>query len=268
MIDLLLGLGALVGLVAYGSIAVAVHTVEHDQPVTRDRLATTILGMFGAYGTLVAVLATTQHSAAGKLPPATLLLPAVMLGIAVGIRGTGRAMSRRIATHFGTMSAIRSATADQMAEVEGLGPAKAPSIVEELAELTPVLDRLAELDVEAATAAGSGARNAAATPPSSVEGVVRASPVGTTPSTLPLAGKSICVTGAMTRALAGMSRNEVNELIESLGGRAASSVSAKTDLLLTDDPESGTGKAKKARELGIEIISPDEFYNRYTGSDK
>jgi len=47
MIDLLLGLGALVGLVAYGSIAVAVHTIEHDQPVTRDRLATTILGAEG-----------------------------------------------------------------------------------------------------------------------------------------------------------------------------------------------------------------------------
>jgi len=83
MIDFLLGLGALVGLVAYGSIAVAVHTVEHDRPVTRDRLATTILGMFGAYGALVAVLATTQHSAVGALPPATLLLPAVMLGITV-----------------------------------------------------------------------------------------------------------------------------------------------------------------------------------------
>jgi len=54
-------------------------------------------------------------------------------------------------------------------------------------------------------------------------------------------------------------------LIESLGGRAASSVSAKTSLLLTDDPESGTGKAKKARELGIKIISPDEFAGQYIG---
>jgi len=83
MIDLLLGLGSLVGLVAYGSIAVAVHTVERDQPVTRDRLATAIFGMFGAYGALMAVLATTQHSAAGALPPATLLFPAVMLGVTV-----------------------------------------------------------------------------------------------------------------------------------------------------------------------------------------
>jgi len=173
-------------------------------------------------------------------------------------------MSRRIAAHFGSMDAIRSATVEQMAEVEGLGPIKAPSIVAELAELAPVLDRLAELGVEAAT--DSGARKGDSTPPSSVEGVAPVSPVaGAAPSALPLAGMSVCVTGAMTGALAGMSRNDVNELIESLGGRAASSVSAKTDLLLTDDPESGTGKAKKARELGIKIISPDEFAGQYIG---
>jgi DNA ligase (NAD+) len=192
-------------------------------------------------------------------------LPLARILTALGIRGTGRAMSRRIAAHFGTMAAIRAAAAEQMAEVEGLGPIKAPSIVAELAELAPVLDRLAELGVEAAT--DSSARNGAVIPPSSVEGEVLASPVGTAPSALPLAGMSVCVTGAMTGALAGMSRNDINELIESLGGRAASSVSTKTDLLLTDDPESGTGKAKKARELGVEIISPDEFAGKYIGGN-
>jgi len=192
-------------------------------------------------------------------------LPLARIVTALGIRGTGRAMSRRIAARFGTMRALRAATVEQMAEVEGLGTIKAPNIVAELAELAPVLDRLAELGVEAA--ANSSARNGAVIPPSSVEGEVLASPVGTAPSTYPLAGMSVCVTGAMTGALAGMSRNGVNELIESLGGRAASSVSAKTDLLLTDDPESGTGKAKKARELGVEIISPDEFAWRYMGGD-
>ena len=189
-------------------------------------------------------------------------LPLARIVAALGIRGTGRAMSRRIASHFGSMAAIRGATAEQMAEVEGIGPIKAPSIVAELIELAPVLDRLARLGVVSAT--DSDARNGDPTPPSSVEGVAPVSPVaGAAPSALPLAGMSVCVTGGMTGALAGMSRNDVNELIESLGGRAASSVSTKTSLLLTDDPESGTGKAKKARELGIEIVTPDEFVERY-----
>jgi len=188
-------------------------------------------------------------------------LPLARIVTALGIRGTGRAMSRRIAANFGTMDAIRSATVEQMAEVEGIGPVKAPSIVEELVELAPVIDTMAGLGVVSA-------RNDAPTPPSSVEGAAPVSPVaGATPSTLPLAGMSVCVTGGMSGALAGMSRNEVNELIESLGGRAASSVSAKTSLLLTDDPESGTGKAKKARELGVEIVSPDKFAGRYMGGD-
>lgn len=186
-------------------------------------------------------------------------LPLARILTALGIKGTGRSMSRRIARHFGTMGDIRAATADQIAEVEGIGPIKALSIVAEIAELSPVLDRLEEMGI-------GSARNMAAAPPSTVEGAVGKSPVAgadTAPSALPLAGKSVCVTGAVSGALAGMSRNDVNELIESLGGRAASSVSAKTDLLLTDDPESVTGKAKKARELGVEIVSPDEFARRY-----
>ncbi|MCL4414696.1 MAG: helix-hairpin-helix domain-containing protein, partial [Actinobacteria bacterium] len=177
-------------------------------------------------------------------------LPLARIVTALGIRGTGRAMSRRIASHFATMTAIRAASGEQMAEVEGIGPVRAPSIVAELAELAPVLDRMARLGVVSA-------QNADPTPDSSVESE------GAQP--LPLVGKSVCVTGAMTGELAGMTRNEVNELIDSLGGRASSSVSAKTSFLLTDDPESGTGKAKKARELGVEIVSPDEFARRYLG---
>ncbi|MHB8318140.1 MAG: NAD-dependent DNA ligase LigA [Acidimicrobiales bacterium] len=167
-------------------------------------------------------------------------LPLARIVTALGVRGTGRAMSRRITQHFQTLDAIRAATVEQMAQVEGIGPIKAPSIVEELVELASVLDRLEAMGI------GSTKSDA---------------PI----EALSLADKSVCVTGAMTGALAGMSRNEVNELIESLGGRAASSVSAKTSLLLTDNPDSGTGKAKKARELGVEIVSPNEFAERYMG---
>ena len=171
-------------------------------------------------------------------------LPLARLVAALGIRGTGRSMSRRIAAHFGSLNAIRAATVEQIAEVEGLGSVKAPSIVAELAELTQMLDRLADMELGGAT-------------------VTAAATDSSTSDALPLAGKAVCVTGAMTGPLADKSRNEMNELIESLGGRAASSVSAKTSFLLTADGDSGTGKSKKAAELGVAIVSPEEFAATY-----
>ena len=171
-------------------------------------------------------------------------LPLARLVAALGIRGTGRSMSRRIAAHFDSLSAIRSATVEQIAEVEGLGEVKAPSIVAELAELAPMLDRLDEMGLGKAPAPASDSG-------ASITG------------SLPLEGMAVCVTGAMTGPLAGKSRNEVNELIESLGGRASSSVSAKTAFLLTADGDSGTGKSKKAAELGVRIVSPEEFAAEY-----
>lgn len=61
---------------------------------------------------------------------------------ALGVLGTGRSMSRRIARHFGTMEAIREADAAVMQDVEGIGPEKAPVIVEQVAALAPVIDKL------------------------------------------------------------------------------------------------------------------------------
>ncbi|WP_433256751.1 helix-hairpin-helix domain-containing protein [Streptosporangium sp. CA-135522] len=53
---------------------------------------------------------------------------------ALGVRGTGRSMSRRIARHFGSMDAIRAADAEAIEAVEGIGPKKAPGVVAELIE--------------------------------------------------------------------------------------------------------------------------------------
>ncbi|WP_106972672.1 NAD-dependent DNA ligase LigA, partial [Streptomyces yerevanensis] len=66
---------------------------------------------------------------------------------ALGVRGTGRSMSRRIARYFATMDHVRAADAETMQQVEGIGPEKAPSIVAELAELTPLIDKLATAGV-------------------------------------------------------------------------------------------------------------------------
>lgn len=175
-------------------------------------------------------------------------LPLGRIIAALGIKGTGRSMSRRLASHFGSMAALQAASIDELAGVDGIGPVKAPAIVDELAALAPVIDRLETIGVDLG---GTG-------------GVASDEPGGPGHAAeRPLAGLAVCVTGAMTGPLASLSRDEVNELIERLGGRASSSVSTKTSFLLTADGDSGTGKAKKAAELGVEIVSPETFAERY-----
>lgn len=70
----------------------------------------------------------------------------------------------------------------------------------------------------------------------------------------PFTSKNICVTGKLHH----FTRNSINEKIVSLGAKAASSVSAKTDYLITNE-QSGSSKYKKAIELNIPIITEDEF---------
>ena len=54
-------------------------------------------------------------------------------------------------------------------------------------------------------------------------------------------------------------RNALKELIEQQGGKVTGSVTGKTDYLINNDVTSNSTKNKKARELGIEIISEDDF---------
>ncbi|MCF6468587.1 NAD-dependent DNA ligase LigA [Nonomuraea sp. MG754425] len=160
---------------------------------------------------------------------------------ALGVRGTGRAMSRRIARHFATMDEVRAADAEAIQRVEGMGPEKAPLVVAELAELAPLIDKLVR--------AGVNMIEPGATPPS-------AEPVAPGQE-LPLASMSVVVTGTMTGPLAALSRNEVNELIERAGGKSSSSVSAKTALLVAG--EKAGSKRAKAETLGVRVVSPEEF---------
>ncbi|GAA1083466.1 NAD-dependent DNA ligase LigA [Kitasatospora arboriphila] len=159
---------------------------------------------------------------------------------ALGVLGTGRSMSRRIAAHFGSMAAVRAADAEALAEVDGIGPDKAAVIVAELVELAPVLDKLA--------AHGVGT---AVTPTAAATAAAEDGPVG------PLAGEAVVVTGSMTGPLADLSRNQMNELIERAGGKASSSVSKRTTLLVAG--EKAGSKRAKAEELGIRVISPEDL---------
>ncbi|WP_438317807.1 NAD-dependent DNA ligase LigA [Streptomyces sp. HUAS TT3] len=161
---------------------------------------------------------------------------------ALGVLGTGRSMSRRIARHFGTMDAIRQADAAAMQDVEGIGPEKAPVVVEQVAALAPVIEKLIAAGVnmtepEEPTASAHG------------EG----------PG--PLAGKVVVVTGKMAGPLDGLGRSEMNALIEKAGGRAGSSVNSKTSILVAAPSASGkpSSKAVRAAELGVEVLTPEAF---------
>jgi DNA ligase (NAD+) len=72
---------------------------------------------------------------------------------------------------------------------------------------------------------------------------------------LALKGLSFCFTGE----LASMKRGEAEEKIRALGASAKSSVVKDLSFLVTNDPESGSGKNKKARDLGIAIIDETAF---------
>ncbi|MFD4260368.1 NAD-dependent DNA ligase LigA [Streptomyces sp. NPDC058534] len=175
---------------------------------------------------------------------------------ALGVRGTGRSMSRRIARYFATMDHIRAADATAMQRVDGIGAEKAPSIVAEIAELAPLIDRL--------TAAGVSMTEPGATPPPAADDEAEGgAPASVDTEDLPLAGMKVVVTGAMTGSLEKLSRNEMNELIERAGGRSSSSVSKNTTLVVAG--EGAGSKRAKAEQLGVRLATPDEFATLVAG---
>ncbi|MFJ4467076.1 NAD-dependent DNA ligase LigA [Streptomyces sp. NPDC089424] len=158
---------------------------------------------------------------------------------ALGVLGTGRSMSRRIARHFGTMDAVRRADATAMQAVEGIGPEKAPVVVEQVAALAPVIDKLVAAGVN----------------------MIEPEEQSSTTGNGPLADKVVVVTGRMTGPLEGLGREAMKALIEEAGGRAGSGVGAKTSILVAAPSAGGkpSSKAVKAQELGVEVLSPEEF---------
>ncbi|WP_435882600.1 NAD-dependent DNA ligase LigA [Streptomyces bobili] len=230
-----LGQTRVVQLVEAGLVAdlADLFTLTREQLLGLDRMGET------STDNLLAALATAK----GR--------PLARVLCALGVRGTGRSMSRRIARHFATMDHLRAADAEAIQRVDGIGTEKAPSIVAELAELAPLIDKL--------VAAGVNMTEPGATPP--------AAPAadeddGTTESAAapgggPLAGMTVVVTGAMTGPLEKLSRNEMNELVERAGGRSSSSVSKKTSLVVAG--EGAGSKRAKAETLGVRLATPDEF---------
>jgi DNA ligase (NAD+) len=151
--------------------------------------------------------------------------------VALSIRHVGPTAARALAAHFGDMAAIRAATVEQLAGVEGVGLIIAEAVTEWFA----VDWHVAIVDKWAAA------------------GVRMADEPDDTPKTL--AGLTLVVTGS----LAGFSRDEAKEAIVSRGGKAASSVSKKTDYVVIG--ENAGSKAEKAEQLGVPILDEDGFRN-------
>jgi DNA ligase (NAD+) len=167
---------------------------------------------------------------------------------ALGIRKTGRSLSLRIAAHFGSMEAIQAADAAAFEAVDGIGVDKAAVIVEGIADLSDVIKKL--------QAAGVNMAQPGFVAPGASGDVTAEAEDGA----LPLAGMAVVVTGGMSGPLADYSRTQMNELIARAGGKASSSVSAKTSLVVAG--EKAGSKLAKAEALGVEVITAEAFAER------
>lgn len=153
---------------------------------------------------------------------------------ALGIRSTGKGISRRLAKRFKNLESFRNAGKNELSEVEGIGHERAEVILSEVTELSDVIDRLIDFGVVGESAISDERTNI-------------------------LDGKTVVVSGSMSGELARFSRDDMVSLIENLGGKSSTSVSAKTSILVAG--EGAGSKTVKARELGIKVLTPDEFYN-------
>jgi DNA ligase (NAD+) len=151
---------------------------------------------------------------------------------ALGIRHVGEKAASTLARHLRTMQVILDAPVERLQAVPDVGPVVAESIRSFALEPRnrAVMAKLAAAGVN---------MDSQAPPPGTGGG--------------PLAGQTFVLTGT----LAAMSRDEAGAAIERLGGRVSGSVSRKTSCLVVG--EDAGSKLEKARELGVRILTEDQF---------
>jgi len=150
--------------------------------------------------------------------------------VALSIRHVGPTAARALATEFGSLDAIMSASTERLAAVEGVGPAIAAALTEWF-----TVDWHRAI-VDKWRAAG-----------------VRMADERDTSVPRTLEGLTVVVTGSLT----GFSRDDAKEAILARGGKAASSVSKKTDYVVAGDAPGS--KYDKAVELGVPILDEEGF---------
>jgi DNA ligase (NAD+) len=151
---------------------------------------------------------------------------------AISIRHVGQRVARVLARKFGSADRLLAAPQEELSNVDEIGPIIAKSVYDfcHSEEGEQVFTQLEQAGV-----------------------LLQTTPEDTRDTQGPLKDKNIVVTGT----LKGFSRKEIEELIDKNGGKASGSVSRKTDFVVAGD-EAG-GKLDKAKELGVRVLTEDEF---------
>jgi DNA ligase (NAD+) len=156
-------------------------------------------------------------------------LPLERVIYGLGIRFVGERTAQFLAEHFGSLDAIMNASAEELEEVNEVGPRIAESIVEFFADEH---NRKLVIDLRKAGLTFTGQKKEKGTM---------------------LAGKTFVLTGTLERH----TRDEAKKMIEDAGGRVSGSVSKKTDYVVAGS-DAGS-KLDKARELGVNVIDESEL---------
>ncbi len=149
---------------------------------------------------------------------------------ALGIRNVGEHLATVLANHFGSLDRLIEADAEELSEINEVGPIVAKSIADffDNKENLKMIGRLKE-------------------------GGMEFPKVEKKQGATPLEGKTFVITGSLEK----YSRRQAKQILESLGGKVTSSVSGNTDYLVVGaDPGS---KYDKAQKLGTEILDEDAF---------
>ncbi len=153
----------------------------------------------------------------------------VLFGL--GIRFVGETSAKKLVRHFGTIDALMEASYDELISVDEIGDKIAHSILEFFGD-TDSIELIEKLKQKGIQFSGEKIER--------VKGI--------------FTDKTIVVSGVFSA----FSRDELKELIEQNGGKNGSSISSKTDFLLAGE-NMGPSKLKKAVDLGVAIISEDDF---------
>lgn len=155
----------------------------------------------------------------------------------LGVANIGLSNAKLICRAFEQdLETIRHLTEEELVEIEGIGPVIAKAFTEyfmQEANQKALDDLLKELVLEKEEVAGEAAA---------------------------LSGQVFVITGSVEHFA---NRNELKAYIESLGGKVTGSVTGKTNYLINNDNTSSSSKNKKAKELGIPILTEEEFLEKY-----
>ncbi len=151
---------------------------------------------------------------------------------ALGIRMVGETTAKKIARKYNSIDRLQWATAEELCAIEDVGPQIAENIVKYFEDIRnlEILERLRQAGVQ-------------------MEGEEEAAPTSDK-----LAGLAIVISGTFAHH----SRDEYKALIETHGGKNVGSVSKKTSFILAGE-NMGPEKRKKAEELGVPLVSEEEF---------